>query len=89
MTVDVDRVAQLSKLEILPEQKSRFEKQMNEIVNMADILLDVDDVAADDVQRFADLREDIVSPACMAQDIAANNAPGFKNGCFCVPKTVE
>ena len=89
MTVDVDRVAQLSKLEILPEQKSRFEKQMNEIVNMADILLDVDDVAADDVQRIADLREDIVIPACMAQDIAANNAPGFKNDCFCVPKTVE
>lgn len=89
MTVDVDRIVQLSKLEILPEQKSRFEKQMNEIVEMADVLFAVDEQDADIEQHFADLRQDIVTQSCMTQQSDANNAPSFKNGCFCVPKTVE
>ena len=89
MTVDVDRIAQLSKLEILPEQKRRFEKQMNEIVEMADVLLAVDEQDADVEQHFAALRQDIVTQSCMKQQSVANNAPNFKNGCFCVPKTVE
>ena len=89
MTVDVDRIAQLSKLEILPEQKSRFEKQMNEIVEMADVLLAVDEQDADIEQHFADLRQDIVTQSSMTQQSVTNNAPSFKNGCFCVPKTVE
>ena len=89
MIVDVDRIAQLSKLEILPEQKSRFEKQMNEIVEMADVLLAADEQDADIEQHFADLRQDIVTQSCMTLQSVANNAPSFKNGCFCVPKTVE
>lgn len=89
MTIDVDRVAQLSKLEILPEQKMDFERQMNEVVQMADVLREVDEQPMDKSQSYAPLRLDIVTTGRMTEDSISRNAPSFKNGCFCVPKTVE
>jgi aspartyl/glutamyl-tRNA(Asn/Gln) amidotransferase C subunit len=66
-----------------------FERQMNEVVKMADVLCEVDEQPIDRSQNYAFLRHDIVSQSCLTEDSISQNAPSFKNGCFCVPKTVE
>ena len=89
MTIDVDRIAELSKLNIEQDKKQVFEKQMNEIVGMADVLSGVDDGAAEEIDAFAPLRDDTVIENGLSPDRISRNAPCFENGCFCVPKTVE
>lgn len=89
MIIDVDRVAVLSKLSVSPDEKSLLEKQMNDIIAMAGVLAELDEMPLDNCECFALLREDTCRTSCItAQDIM-RNAPDFKDGCFCVPQTVE
>lgn len=89
MTIDVDRAAQLSKLTIPDGKKCEFEMQMNDIVKMANILREVGEQPIYETDDFARLRQDTVEQSGMTEKGISQNAPSFKNGCFCVPKTVE
>lgn len=89
MVIDVDRIAELSKLIIPQEKKQVFEKHMTEIVAMADVLSLVADEEISTSDRFALLREDAVHERGISPNDIINNAPCFENSCFCVPKTVE
>ncbi len=89
MVIDVDRIAELSKLIIPQEKKQVFEKHMTEIVAMADVLSLVADEEISTSDRFALLRADAVHESGISPNDIINNAPCFENSCFCVPKTVE
>ena len=89
MVVDIDRIAELSKLSIPQDKKLTFEKQMNDIVAMADVLLQIEDENVFSDYNHAPLRDDTVIESNISYDIISGNAPCFENDCFCVPKTVE
>ncbi len=86
-TIDVDRIAELSKLEISDDKKALFEKQMRDIVAMADTLSEVDDIEIFD-ERYAALRDDSDVNESTVEIDYLSSAPCSKNGYFCVPKTV-
>ena len=89
MTIDVDKVSQLSKLRIDADKKPMFEKQMNDIAQMAEVLAEVgtQQIAEDTCRAL--LRNDSVNVQSFGNDKALQNASFTKDGFFCVPKTVE
>lgn len=89
MTIDVDKVSQLSKLRIDADKKTMFEKQMNDITQMAGVLAEVDPQQITDDPRRALLRDDSVNVQSFGNVKALQNASSAKDGFFCVPKTVE
>ena len=89
MTIDVEKVSQLSKLSIDAEKMPQFEKQMNDIAKMTEMLAEVEVQSMIDDPKRAPLRDDSVSGSVFGKDKAMQNAPNAKGGCFCVPKTVE
>ena len=89
MTIDVDKVLQLSKLRIDADKKPMFEKQMNDIAQMAEVLAEVGTQQIAEDTRRALLRDDSVNVQSFGNDKALQNASFTKDGFFCVPKTVE
>lgn len=89
MTIDVDRVARLSKLEIPNEKKTAFEKQMNEIAQMAQVLALVGDEPDSECEDFAQLRQDAAYETQLTHEDVMANAPCTKDGYLCVPRAVE
>ena len=89
MTIDVDKVSQLSKLRIDTDKKPMFEKQMNDIAQMAEVLAEVGTPQFTDDQRRALLRDDAVNVQSFENDKVFQNASFAKDDFFCVPKTVE
>ena len=89
MTIDVDKVSQLSKLKIDADKMPMFEKQMNDIAQMADVLAQVSAQQLSDDTRRALLRDDTLNGAAFGNDKAMQNAPVAKDSYFCVPRTVE
>lgn len=89
MTIDVEKAAQLSKLRIDADKMPVFEKQMNDIAKMAEVLSEVGVQPPSDDCCRALLRDDAENGQPFGHDKAMQNAPSAKDGCFCVPKTVE
>ena len=89
MTIDVDKVSRLSRLRIDADKKTMFEKQMNDIAQMAGVLAEVDPQQITDDPRRALLRDDSVNVQPFGNDKALQNSSSAKDGFFCVPKTVE
>jgi len=89
MTIDVDKVSRLSRLRIDADKKTMFEKQMNDIAQMAGVLAEVGSQQIAEDTRRALLRDDAVNVQSFENDKALQNAAFAKDGFFCVPKTVE
>lgn len=89
MTIDVDKVSQLSKLRIDADKKPMFEKQMNDIAQMAGVLAEAGSQQINGDTRRVFLRDDSVNVQSFGNVKALQNASSAKDGFFCVPKTVE
>jgi aspartyl-tRNA(Asn)/glutamyl-tRNA(Gln) amidotransferase subunit C len=89
---DVDHVAKLARLEISPEERALYTKQLGAILEHADGLakLDVSNVKptshALPMQNV--FREDVAQPSMPREQILAN-APDKAKGSFRVPKIIE
>lgn len=89
---DVEKVALLSRLEFSESELETFTRQLNSILDYAEMMenLDVADVkpTAHVLPLQNVLRKDEVRPS-LDHDLALSNAPEAEDGYFKVPKIVE
>lgn len=88
MEIDIKKIAQLSRLAIEPEREEKFQKDMQNIIDMVEQLPEME--AGDLSPKVEDtmtLREDMVEPS-LPRDEVLKNAPQVAAGCVVVPKTV-
>jgi aspartyl-tRNA(Asn)/glutamyl-tRNA(Gln) amidotransferase subunit C len=90
--IDVDHVARLARLDLTPEERERYARQLPLILEHA---ARVGEVAADDVPptshpvpRANVFREDREVP-CLTHEDALSTAPEQEDGRFRVPRIVE
>ena len=90
--IDVENVANLSKLLLSPEEKEAAAKDMEEIVEFANQLQAIDTenipAAAHTAKLTNVFREDIPQTSC-PRELLLDNAPEQHDGCVFVPQVVE
>ena len=90
--IDVENVANLSKLLLSPEEKEAAAKDMEEIVEFANQLQAIDTenipAAAHTAKLTNVFREDIPQMSC-PRELLLENAPEQHDGCVFVPQVVE
>ena len=88
MEIDIKKIAKLSRLAIEPEREEKFQKDMQNIIEMVERLpeMETGDLARK-VEDTMTLREDMVEPS-LPRDEVLKNAPQVAAGCVVVPKTV-
>jgi len=89
---DVDHVAKLARLEITPEERTRYRGQLNAILDHAAGLTGLDLSQVPPTAHILPLnnvwRMDSVCPSLPREEVLAN-APDKAKGCFRVPKIIE
>lgn len=88
----VDYVANLGRLYLTPEEKSKYLSQLDDILKYMDTLeaVNTDNVApmASPIELFNPLRDDVVKPSLEIEEALAN-APSVEGTSFVVPKIIE
>lgn len=89
MEIDIKKIAKLSRLAIEPEREEKFQKDMQNIIEMVERLpeMETGDLSPK-VEDTMTLREDVVEPSSLPRDEVLKNAPQVAAGCVVVPKTV-
>lgn len=88
MEIDIKKIAKLSRLAIEPEREEKFQKDMQNIIEMVERLPEMETVdLSPKVEDTMTLREDVVEPS-LPRDEVLKNAPQVVAGCVVVPKTV-
>ncbi len=88
---DVEKVAQLAKLDFSHDQKVELARQLDEIVAYMEKLreLDTDDLQATfHVQDLDNVFRDDETKPSISQESALQNAPRVNRGYFSVPKAI-
>ena len=89
MNIDIKHVAKLARLRIEDEKLSKFENDMQAIVNMVENLPEIKEELVLDKDNAMVLRHDIAEIRKFTRDELLKNAPHIQAGCLVVPKTVE
>lgn len=89
MNIDIKHIAKLSRLRIEDSELEKFEKEMQNIVDMVEQLPDIDDEIILDASNPMRLREDVAVNDKFTRNELLKNAPNVQAGCLVVPKTVE
>lgn len=88
----VDYVALLGRLALLPEERAKYQEQLDDILKYMDVLAEVNtegvEPMAGPVELYTPLREDLVKPSLPIEDALAN-APARTGTAFRVPKVIE
>ena len=91
-TIDIKYVAHLARIQLTPEEESRFGAQLGQVLTYIDKLNEVDvsqvEPTAHAVPMVNVTRPDEVQPS-LPHEEAMRNAPAKANGLFMVPKIVE
>ena len=91
-TIDIKYVAHLARIQLTPEEESRFGAQLGQVLTYIDKLNEVDvsqvEPTAHAVPMVNVTRPDEVQPS-LPHEEAMRNAPAKANGLFLVPKIVE
>jgi aspartyl-tRNA(Asn)/glutamyl-tRNA(Gln) amidotransferase subunit C len=91
-SIDVAYVAQLARMQLSPEEKELFQRQLSDVLRYIEKLREVDvtgvEAATHAIPVFNIFREDTPRDWFTA-DQALSNAPRKANGLFIVPKVVE
>jgi aspartyl-tRNA(Asn)/glutamyl-tRNA(Gln) amidotransferase subunit C len=93
---DVVRVAELAYLDLSEDELEKYRRQIDEILDYVSKLNELDtsgvepmaQVLADDQTADATLREDLVVPSAVAEDVL-RQAPDPEPPYFRVPKVIE
>lgn len=89
MNIDIKHIAKLSRLHIEESDVEKFQKEMQDIIQMVERLPDVSDQSLGvDRSNAMELRKDDIRPSMRREEIL-QNAPKTAAGCVVVPKTVE
>lgn len=89
MNIDIKHIAKLSRLKIDEDKLTKFESDMQSIVDMVEKLPDIDDELSLDPNNPLKLREDKAVTGKFTRSELLANAPQVQAGCLVVPKTVE
>lgn len=89
MDIDIRHIAKLSRLHIEEDKLEKFEKDMQDIVEMANNLPHLDEQLSVDETNVMTLREDKAESGKFTREELFANAPQVKAGCLVVPKTVD
>ena len=86
----IKHLAELSKLELSDEEKQNLAKDLDSLVELADIVRNANIDATSKIRSIdmCDLREDTAQES-VKTEILLRNAPVENKGCFVVPKVVE
>jgi aspartyl-tRNA(Asn)/glutamyl-tRNA(Gln) amidotransferase subunit C len=91
-SIDVAYVAQLARMQLSPEEKELFQRQLSDVLHYIEKLREVDvtgvEAGTHAIPVFNIFREDTPRDWFTA-DQALSNAPRKANGLFIVPKVVE
>ena len=91
-SMDVAYVAHLARLELTPDEQTRFGAQLGEVLAYFEQLKQVDVTGVEPLAHAMPLanvtRDDAVRES-LAHDDALRHAPASANGLFVVPKIVE
>ncbi len=86
---DVEHVALLSRLELSEEDKTKYTKSLNDILDYMELLNKIDTSEVEPTAHVLPLknvfREDKLKE-CLPKEKTLANAPEAENGCFKVPK---
>jgi aspartyl-tRNA(Asn)/glutamyl-tRNA(Gln) amidotransferase subunit C len=93
---DIDRLANLARLGLLPDERARLLTQLNDFFSVVEQMRAVDTTGivplAHPVAVMGDialrLRDDVVSEPNQ-RETNQRNAPALENGLFLVPKVIE
>jgi len=89
---DIEKVAELAHLELTPEQKERFGRQMQEILAYVEKLDELNTENIEPLRHVLEIatpfRTDIAHTS-MNRDKALMNAPDKENGFFKTPKVKD
>ncbi len=89
---DVDRIAALAHLDLTPEERELFTKQLADVLDYAERLLEVNtadvSVTWHPVSLSSPLRDDEVCDSLSREDALANAPDSGPNGLFKVPKVI-
>lgn len=88
MQIDIKHIAKLSRLKLEDNQIEKFQKQMQDIVSMVELLPDTDGALDIDPSNRMELRRDEITPSLSREALLAN-APDLAAGCVAVPKVSE
>ena len=88
MEIDIKKIAKLSRLAIEPEREEKFQKDMQNIIEMVERLpeMGAGDLSPKEEDAMT-LREDEIAPSLPREEVL-KNAPQTAAGCVVVPKTV-
>ena len=89
MEIDVKRIAKLSALYMTDEELIDIENDMQEILEMAADLPELDGELMPDPDEAMQLRDDILEKSELASEDIFLNAPQSERNCFVVPKVVN
>lgn len=89
MSIDIEKIAKLSRLRIEDEKYQKLEMDMKAIIEMFEGLPVIYDEQTPESCVRMELREDKAEEMKFIGDQLLANAPEIKSGCFCVPKAVE
>ncbi|HEY4284185.1 MAG TPA: Asp-tRNA(Asn)/Glu-tRNA(Gln) amidotransferase subunit GatC [Chthoniobacterales bacterium] len=91
-SIDVGYVAQLARMNLSPQEKELFQKQLSDVLNYIEKLREADasgvEAATHAIPVFNIFRDDAPRDWFTAEQ-ALSNAPRKANGLFIVPKVVE
>ena len=89
---DIIHIAKLSRLEFTDEELEKYTKDLDNIVNFANTLSEIDVIGVKPTNHILDIknvfRKDEVKPS-YDRDLILKNAPTKAGGCVSVPKVVE
>jgi aspartyl-tRNA(Asn)/glutamyl-tRNA(Gln) amidotransferase subunit C len=91
-TIDIKYVAHLARINLTPEEETRFGAQLGQVLGYIEKLNQLDVSAVEPTAHAVPMvnvtRPDEVRPS-LPHDEAMRNAPAKANGLFIVPKIVE
>ena len=89
---DIIKVAKLARLDLSPEEKDEFSRQLNGIIEYVEKINELDTSAVEAADHIVELnnvfRKDVVKNS-IKRDELEKIAPDFKDGYIVVPKIIE
>jgi aspartyl-tRNA(Asn)/glutamyl-tRNA(Gln) amidotransferase subunit C len=90
--LDIDRVGELARLALTPEEKERFSRQLGDVLQHFERLSRLDVTGIEPTAHAIPLSnvwdEDVARPGLSAED-ALRNAPARRGNFIAVPRVVE
>lgn len=94
-TQDVEKIAELARLQLTPDEAASFTRQLGAILEYMTKLNELDTSSVESMSHSSTatgdmndtMRDDATRP-CLGQDLATANAPDAQSGFFRVPRVI-